>query len=384
MRKNYDVIVIGGGSTGLPTALHLAQKKMSVLVIESCPSPGQMDGKKAIGGIRATHSDYGKIKACLRSIEIFSTWQDVYGDDIEWMSNGYAYPAYNDADEKKLKDLLAVQKSFGLNIDWVSPERFNELVPGIKMEGLRGSTYSPEDGSASPLRSNNAHYFHSKRFGAEYVFNETVTGMTVENGRVTVVKTDKNEYGCAHVVNCAGNHARDIGLMVGIDLPVYPDCHEAAISEPVKPFFGPMVVDMRPAGDSANYYFYQNKHGQVVFCITPSPAILGTDNDSTSVYLPLVAPRMVDLYPRLANLKVRRTWRGQYPMTPDGFPIVGTIREVENYVNNVGACGQGFMLGPGLGELVARIVANETTDDDKHVLQSFDFYRSFTGMETFK
>jgi sarcosine oxidase subunit beta len=45
------------------------------------------------------------------------------------------------------------------------------------------------------------------------------------------------------------------------------------VSEPVQRFFGPMVVDMRPAEDSANYYFYQNKEGHVVFCITPSPLI---------------------------------------------------------------------------------------------------------------
>jgi sarcosine oxidase, subunit beta len=384
MNKNYDVIVIGAGSVGVPTALYLAQKKLSVLVIEPNASPGQGNNKKAIGGIRATHSDYGKIRVSLRSIEIFASWREMYGDDIEWMQNGYSYPAYSEADERKLKDLLVIQKSFGLNIDWVSPQRYNELVPGINMNGLRGSTYSPEDGSASPLRSSNAFYFQSKRWGAEYAFGETVTGMTLEGRKIVKVHTDKNEYGCGCVINCAGNHAREIGAMIGLNLPVFPDNHEAAISEPVKPFFGPMVVDMRPAGDSLNYYFYQNKHGQVVFCITPDPAILGIDNDSTSRYLPLVAPRMVKLYPRLANLKVRRTWRGQYPMTPDGFPIVGAVKEYDNYINNIGMCGQGYMLGPGMGELTARIAAGETTDDDCKVLESFDLYRSFSGMETFK
>jgi sarcosine oxidase subunit beta len=145
-----------------------------------------------------------------------------------------------------------------------------------------------------------------------------------------------------------------------------------------------MVVDMRPSKDSANYYFYQNNEGQVIFCITPKPAFIGTDCDSTSWFLPKVAKRMVSLFPKLANLKVRRTWRGQYPMTPDGFPIVGKVKELPNFINAVGMCGQGFMLGPGLGELICRIVMDKLSEDDIRVLTSFDPDRDFSGMEMFK
>ncbi|MFO7896697.1 MAG: FAD-dependent oxidoreductase, partial [Candidatus Cloacimonadales bacterium] len=137
--NKYDVIIIGAGSVGVPTALALAKDK-KVLVLESLPSPGQGQNKKAIGGIRATHSDFGKIKLAQRSIEIFSNWQANEGDDIGWMSNGYSFPAYNLADEEKLKNLLEVQKSFGMNIDWISASEYQKLVPGINPEGLRGAT----------------------------------------------------------------------------------------------------------------------------------------------------------------------------------------------------------------------------------------------------
>ena len=384
MTKQYDVIVIGAGSVGLPTAMSLAEAKLNVLCIDSLPSPGQENAKKAIGGIRATHSDYGKIKISQRSIEVFSTWKEKHGFDIGWMTNGYSFPAYTEKDEKLLKDLMKIQHSFGLNIKWLSPEEYQELVPGINMEGLRGSTYSPEDGSASPLLATNAFYFQALDNGVEFKFNEKVTDLKLEDGKVTEVVTDKGTYACKWVVNSAGNFGAEIGKMVGIDLPINPDCHEAAITEPVKPFFKPMVVDMRPSEGSKNYYFYQNIEGQVVFCITPDPPILGTCSNSSSVYFPQVAQRMVKLYPKLANLKVRRAWRGQYPMTPDGFPIVGEIKDVSNYINNVGMCGQGFMLGPGLGELITRIITDNKNDDDDRILESFDFYRSFTGMEAFK
>jgi sarcosine oxidase, subunit beta len=384
MARSYDVIVIGAGSIGVPAAMALAGRKLSTLVLDPCSSPGQGNNKKAIGGIRATHSDFGKIRVCLRSIEIFANWQDRHGDDIGWLRNGYSYPAYSGEDEKKLKDLMKIQHAYGLDIRWVSPEEYNQLVPGINMDGLRGSTYARGDGSASPLLAMNAFYFRSLESGAQYRFNETVTAIHPGAGNSFDVTTDKGSYCGGHIINAAGNQGAAVAALIGQNYPIRPDCHEAAISEPVQRFFGPMVVDMRPSRDSKNYYFYQNAEGQVVFCITPDPAVYGTDNDATSEFFPMVAKRMVRLYPRLANLKVRRAWRGQYPNTPDGFPIVGRSRELPSFINAIGMCGQGFMLGPGLGELISRMVTGETDDDDRRTLASFDPYRDFSGMEIFK
>ncbi|MBC8525689.1 MAG: FAD-binding oxidoreductase [Candidatus Cloacimonetes bacterium] len=383
MKKNYDVIIIGAGSVGVPIALSLAEEKFSILVLEKLPSPGQGQNKKAIGGIRATHSDKAKIHISLESIEIFSTWKEKYGDDIEWQSNGYSFPAYTSEDEKMLKDLLKIQKSFGLNIDWISPREYLKLVPGICKQGLRGSTYSPEDGSASPLLALNSFYFKSKEFGAEYHFNEKIVDIKTHNGSINGIKTNREEYNCKILVNAAGNNASEIGKMLGIEIPVQPDSHEGGITEPVKPFFKPMVVDLRPGLDSQNYYFYQNPQGQIFFCITPEPPIEGTDSRSTSLFLPQISRRLIDLFPKLKNIKIRRTWRGQYPATPDGFPIIGKTK-IDDFILAVGTCGQGFMLGPGIGKLVARLLTNKLTEDDEKNLDSLSLYRNFVGEEKFK
>lgn len=387
--KKYDVIIIGAGSIGVPAALSLAEKKIKVLVIDALASPGQGQNKKAIGGIRATHSDKGKILTSQRSIEIFSTWKEIHGDDIGWIQNGYSFPAYTDEDARKLKDLMKIQKSFNLDINWLTPEEYLEIVPGINKKKLKGATYSSKDGSASPLLTINAFYFKSLEYGAEYKFKEKVTAITISSDTEIKIKTDKDEYTAAKVINAAGNAARKMGRMIGLDFPVEPDSHEGAITEPVQRFFGPMVVDLRPSQDpatedSANFYFYQNNEGQVVFCLTPKHLMKGTDSEATSVFLPQVAKRMVALFPKLANLKVRRTWRGQYPMTPDGFPIVGEIKEIPNFINAIGMCGQGYMLGPGLGELLTRIVICKLTQDDIDVLNHFNLYRDFSGIEQFK
>ena len=381
---HYDVILIGAGSVGTPAALSLAQSGRKTLVIDHASSVGQESNKRAIGGIRATHSDPAKIRLCQRSIDIFSTWQECYGDDIEWYKGGYCFVAYRDDEQRTLKNLLAVQKGYGLNIDWLDRETLLEVVPDLNPDGLLGGTFSPDDGNASPLLAIHAFYRHAKEYGAEFRFNEKVEELVLHSGKVVGVKTSAGIYGADVVINAAGPWGADVAKLAGIDLPVRPDAHEAAITEPVARFLDPMVVDIRPAPGSANFYFYQHQTGQIVFCITPRPSIWGFDVEETSEFLPMVARRMIEVMPRLQNIRVRRTWRGLYPMTPDGFPLVGWSQEVENFLSAVGMCGQGFMLGPGLGELIARIVNHDLADTDQEILEILSPYRTFAGQEMLK
>ncbi|MCM2266938.1 MAG: FAD-binding oxidoreductase [Elusimicrobiales bacterium] len=383
-QNNYDVIIIGAGSIGVPLAMSLAGRKLKTLVLEAAASPGQGQNKCAIGGVRATHSDGSKIKACLRSLEVFSTWEKKHGDDIGWIKGGYLFPVYTENDERVLRELLKVQKGFGLDIDWVGPEKVRALVPGIAEKDLRGGTWSPGDGSASPLLSINAFYRQAVKLGAEFRFKEPVKEIISEGGAVKGVLTPQGRYYAGWVVNAAGAEAAAVSELAGVKVPVKPDCHEAGITEPAQRFFEPMVVDIRPGDKSKNYYFYQNWEGQIVFCLTPQPPIWGHDRRSTSEFLPEISRRMISLMPGLANLKVRRTWRGLYPMTPDGFPVVDLPSALKGYVLAVGMCGQGFMLGPGLGEAIAAHIAGAPSAEDREVLAGFKLDRAFSGQEKLK
>lgn len=379
----WDVVIAGAGSVGTPAAMYLAGEGLSVLCLDPEASAGQGNNKCAIGGIRATHSEPAKVRLCLESLDVFSSWKERYGDDIGWARGGYAYVAYDGKTEALLKGMLPKQKAAGLEIDWVDAESIRRIVPGIRADHLTGGTWSPHDGSASPMSSCYAFCRRAKALGAEFRFRERVTGLEMTDSRLTAVVTDKGTYPCGAFLNCAGSRARQIGAMAGIELPVFPDSHEGGVTEPVKPFFTPMVVDIRKAPGSANYYFYQHETGQVVFCITPDPPILGTSREETSEFLPLVAKRMVGLYPRLANLKVRRTWRGCYPQTPDGSPMVGRAGPGNSYLA-VGMCGQGFMLGPGVGGLISRLIAGCAAAGDEMVLSALRADRPWSSQEALK
>jgi len=382
MTSNYDVIIVGAGSVGVPAALACARGGLSVMVLDYRPSPGQGENKKAIGGVRATHSDKGKVLVCSRSIEIFSGWREETGDDILWVANGYS--AYREQEEQTLKSAMDLQIKTGAGVEWLAPEEYRELVPGIRMDGLRGAIYAGGDGSASPLLYMTSVYRRAVEAGVRFLFNQRVTGFEMGKARVTAVRTGQGAMGCGAVLNAAGAAAREVAQMTGLDIPVKPDCHEALVTEPVAPFMGPMVVDMRPVTGSKNFYFYQNREGHVMACLTPDPPLWGTDTRSTSGFLPLITRRMIDLVPSLLTLKVRRTWRGLYPMTPDGFPVFGKAPGLENCYLAAGMCGQGFMIGPGLGEIFVRLLNGTPSPEDEVVLKSFSPDRDFSEHELFE
>jgi sarcosine oxidase subunit beta len=382
--NNYDAIIVGAGSVGVPAALALGAAGLKTLVLDEKASPGQGENKHAIGGIRATHSAPAKILVGLQSLKIFTTWQSIHGDSIEWLKGGYLFPVYRAAEEIFLKGILPLQKKYGLNIDFIDAAKVRTLVPGINPDGLIGGTFSPDDGTASPLLAIQAFYRKACSHGVEFRFKEKVIKLLVDHGKVMGVATAAGRYRAEVVVDAAGGFSPALCATAGVKLPVTPESHEGAITEPVQPFFQSMIVDLRPAEGSKNYYFYQNLHGQVVFCITPDPPIIGTDKRETSVFLPQVSRRMVSLIPRLKNLRVRRVWRGLYPMTPDGSPLVGWSRQIHGLLHLSGMCGQGFMLGPGFGQLAARMLGGTTTDDDLMVLKEFAPQRPFGGEEALK
>ena len=383
-QRAYDVIIIGAGSIGVPTAFFMAKQGLNVLVLDSMPSVGQASNKHAIGGIRATHSDPAKIHLGNRSLEVFSSWHDQYGDDIEWHQGGYSFVAYEPSHAIMLQDLVKWQQENKLNISWVDASDLIGLIPFLNREGLIGGTYSPEDGSASPLKSAFAFELRAKAAGATFRYNEPVTEILSNNSKVYGVKTTHSEYQATWLINAAGGWARQLSQKIGADVPVEPDSHEAAITEPVRHFFDPMVVDMRSRPGSANFYFYQHPTGKIIFCMTPDPPILGTHTLASSDFLPRAARRLIELMPILKDIRVRRVWRGTYPMTPDGSPIIGPVNGLDGYLLAVGMCGQGFMLGPGVGLLLTDLVLNQLDETDKMILKSLAYHRDFESTEMLK
>jgi sarcosine oxidase subunit beta len=266
-----------------------------------------------------------------------------------------------------------------LKIDWLDHDGIEKIVPGINVEGLRGGTLSIEDGQASPLLFASSLTEECKKLGVEFRLGESAEQVLVKSGRVVGLKTGRGVISADYVLNAAGARASEIAATVNVRVPVSPDSHEAGISMPVDRFLDPLVVDIRPGpeGKTANFYFGQTHDGSVIFCYTPSPIIPGEDRRCTSEFLPVIAKRLVDLIPRFKHLVIRRLWRGLYPMTPDGLPIIGEAPDVSGFYLAAGLCGQGFMMGPGIARNMAHYIARGKPYLDTYLFDALSPLRDF-------
>ena len=376
-----DIVVIGAGAVGLPSAYYLAQEGMHVALVDKEPAPAQGSFKAAIGGVRATHSEPAKITLCQDSLRIFSTWKETMGTEIGWKKGGYCFPVYRPQDEVLLKGMLPLQHNYDLKIDWLDADGIKKAVPGINENGLIGGTLSVDDGQASPLLFASSLTEECQKLGVEFRLGEEARKVLTKGDRVVGVETDKDTIAADYVLNAAGSRAAPIAATANVHVPVTPDSHEAGVTMPIQHFLAPLVVDLRPGpdGKTSNFYFGQTKDGSVIFCCTPSPTIPSEDRRCTSEFLPRVTRRLLDVIPRFENLVVRRLWRGLYHMTPDGSPIVGQAAKVSGFYLAVGLCGQGFMMGPGIAKNMAHYVATGKTYLEPNPFESLSPERDFNA-----
>ncbi|MBN1349680.1 FAD-binding oxidoreductase [candidate division KSB1 bacterium] len=369
MRNEYDVIVIGGGIIGFSVAYYLCRANQSVLLIEK-NFPGSGSTGRCITGIRAQFSTEASIRLAMESIELFKSMEDEFGFSVEWYPSGYLFLAYDEARKNSFLQNLAVQQHAGLDVRFMEKKDIQKLVPIMNCDSLLGGTFCPTDGQADPFRVLKGYHQGMKKLGGKILVHSEVIAIEIRGDGQKAVFTGTGEtFVAPKIVNAAGPWAREVGNMVGNDLPVAPERHEALITEGVQPMYLPMLVDYRADG----CYFIQRLSGQFIGCYTPQPPVPGKDLGTTFEFLTEMPRRMIRLVPVLENIAVIRQWAGSYSMTPDGNPIVDETDIPGVYVC-VGMCGHGFMLGPALGKALAHFIVRDSWSLDMH---EFKFGRSF-------
>jgi len=377
MNKTCDAIVIGGGIIGAAAGYYLAKKGLRVYLLEkNFPCSGSTG--RCIGGVRQQFSHELSIQVMLESVKIFPTLEQEFGKTVDWFPGGYLFLAHSEEKKKSYIDAIAIQKKYNLPVEFISINECLKIVPGLNTEGLIGGAYCPTDGQANPFAATYGFLGGIKRLKGKIFDYTEVKEINLAGDKVISVATQKGEeFHSPVVLNAAGPFARNIGKMVGLDIPIYPDRHESLVTEACERLFDPMLVDYRSDG----CYFVQNYGtGHFIGCYTPSPIIPGERVDATDTFLTEMSRRMVRLVPALKNLKVIRQWAGSYEMTPDGNPIVDRT-PIEGFYVSAGMCGHGFMFGPALGKFMAEMII---TGKPSIQLDDFALNREFKKPEAMK
>jgi sarcosine oxidase subunit beta len=376
MDNTADAIIIGGGIIGTATGYYLAKKGHKVFLFEKEYLTAGSTGR-CICGIRQQFSTELSIKVAMESLKKFKHMQEELGHDVEFHQGGYLFLAHSDEKAETYRKLISIQQRMGLDVQYISVKEIEKLVPGISTADLIGGAYCPTDAQANPFLVVDGYTRMIRKHGRVFDHTEIVK-INIDHGKAVSVTSDQNEaYYAPIIVNAAGPSISSVAKMVGLDIPVFPERHEAMITEQIERFFDMMIVDYRPDG----CYFNQKwGKGSIIGCYTPIPAVPGTDTGTSFTFAQEMGRRMARLIPKLQNIKIIRQWSGSYSMTPDGNPIVDCT-DIEGFWIVGGMCGHGFMLGPEIGWLAAEHISDRSCPYD---MSTFALTRDFSSKEVMK
>lgn len=365
-----NVLIIGGGISGLSIAYNLAIRGVQDIVVVDKSYFCGGDTGRCGAGVRQQWATKTNCLLAKRSIDFFEKAKDILGyeGNLEFKQEGYLILASSEQEAEQFKKNVALQNECGIPSRVVSKEEALQIVPHLNPEAFISATFCPTDGHLNPFKMSEAYMLAAKRMGVTFHFYEEVVEMKKEGDRITHVITNKAVYEVNQVVNAAGGYSHEVGLLAGIDLPVYSEKHEILATEPVAKMQGPMVMSF-----SHNIYCQQVPHGAFLMGRSDPDVPHDHDIESSWQFLEAMAKTVTHILPPLGKHRVVRQWAGHYNMSPDRQPILGGVAEVSNLYVACGFSGHGFMFAPITGEIVADIMCGFTPFMDVSELSSERF-----------
>lgn len=301
--------------------------------------------------------------------------EEEFGFSINFFQGGYLLLAYDEELLDVFKKNIKVQKAEGINVSLLPVNEVAQLIPQLNTEGIHGAAYCSDDAEASSfLVINGYKNLITRNQGDFYLYNPVI--MLKKDKHFVLTLGDGTTINSEKVLLSAGAWTGEIAKTQGIDLPLFPERHEALITEKIPGFIKPMIVDYRKDG----CYFQQLTTGQIIGCYTPDPNVPGIITETSIEFLPRMAYKMTRLIPQLGKASVLRHWAGLYTMTPDGNPIVDST-PLEGLYVACGMSGHGFMFGPAVGKNLADFMASGSW---KRNFDEFSINREFKGTEKLK
>ncbi len=374
MKAHAQVVVIGGGVVGCSVLYHLTKLGWRDVVL--CERKELTAGSSwhAAGGFHALNSDPAVSRLQAYTISLYREIQSLSGQDIGLHLTGGLNIAATPERWELLRSDWARHRVLGLNTELVSPAQVRELCPIMDTREILGAIYDPQEGHLDPSGTTHAYAKAASRQGAE-IYRHTRVLEIVPSGRGSWhVVTDAGTIEAEHVVNAAGLWAREVGQMVGAQLPLVPMEHHYLLTEDLAEIRSmgrelPMVLDL-----DAEIYLRQERRGVLlgVYEKEATPwALDGTPWDyGESELLPPNLDRLTDAlekgfqrFPALSAAGIRRIVNGPFTFTPDGNPLVGPVPGLEHYW---AACGvmAGFAQGGGVGLSLAQWITQGEPEGD--------------------
>lgn len=352
MKKTAEIVIIGGGISGLSTAYNLASRGMKDIVLLEKKYLMSGSTGRCGAGVRMQWGTEMNCVLAKSTCEIFGNINEIlnFEGDVEFQQGGYLLMAITEKEVEQFKLNVELQHKMGIPSVMLTPEEALEIVPELNIEHILACTFCHKDGHANPFKTMQAYAEAAKRLGVEiYTYTEAI-GIDVKAGKIKGVNTNRGYISTDKILLAAGAWSRDVGRLAGVEVPVRPERHQILVTEPVNPILEPMIMSF-----AGNIYLQQEPGGEFIMGFGPA------EHETLSItstwdFIETMCQKAVSYLHYLKDIRVIRQWAGLYEMSPDAQPILGKAEEVEGFYLATGFSGHGFMFGPITGQLMAEYI----------------------------
>jgi methylglutamate dehydrogenase subunit A len=356
-KAEYDIVIIGGGGHGLSTAYYLAKEHglRNVAVLEKGYLGGGSVGRNTTI-VRANYFLPGNSEFYSHSLKLWESLEADLNYNVMHSQRGLINLFHSDGQRDAFVRRGNAMINQGDDAILLDREGVRRHLPYLDFDNIRFPVYGgllhPRGGTARHDAVAWGYARGADQRGVDLVQNCEVTGIDIENGRVTGVQTTRGAIRARKVGIVVAGRSGQVAAMAGMRLPIESHILQAFVTEGLKP-----VIHHVVSFGMGHFYISQSDKGGLVF---------GGDLDFYASYaargnLPMaehVMDAAMTLMPMIGKAKVLRSWGGIMDMTPDGSPIIDKTH-IEGLYIDCGWCYGGFKAVPGSGFSFAHLIATD-------------------------
>ena len=361
--SSAKIVIVGGGIVGSSVAYHLGAMGLTdVLLLErgKLTSGSTWHAAGLVGQLRSS----ANITQLLGySVALYDRLEAETGQATGWKRNGGLRLACNAERWTEVKRQATTARSFGLDMQLLSPREAQDLWPLMQVDDVVGAAFLPTDGQASPSDITAALAKGARMKGVTIREGVSVTAVEVENGAVRAVLTSAGRVSCEKLVICAGQWSRAVGRLAGVNVPLTSIQHQYIVTEAI----AGVTPGLPTLRDPDRLTYWKEEVGGLVmggyesnpkaWLADPLPEdfefqLLQPDWDHFEPIMELALGRV----PALREAGVKQILNGPESFTPDGNFILGEAPEVRNIFVGAGFNAFGIASGGGAGMALAEWV----------------------------
>lgn len=355
--SNADLVIIGSGIHGCAAALYAALRGLSVIVIEKDTAGRHASGVNA-GGVRRLGRLLPEVPISDRSMKIWNKISDLVDDDCGFQRAPQIKVAENEEELEKHRKRVRVLNDMGFHHETIlSQAELRDYLPAVSGHCV-GGLASLEDGFALPYQTTFA--FQRKAIELGVRFYENTRAQKIQpDGKNWRVVTDCGTFSGNYLLNCAGAWAGNFAQQLGEYAPVEAIAPMMIVTARMSRFCNAVVgATGRPLS------FKQMENGTVVIGGGLRGIATPENNGSQMLFgkLKQTAETAISIFPIMKTATIVRSWSGIEGRMPDDMPVIGRSSTEENVFHAFGFSAHGFQMGPGVGELMAELIATGKTN----------------------